>query len=124
APAPAVVAAPAMVSKNEVEPLLHLAGRHIREISKSLLTLEVRLREFVTVDPDHTVPELQGVPGQSDDALDERDRRVPRVPKNNNVPALDRVETIKERVHDDPLAILEEGLHARSLDPESLCDKR
>jgi hypothetical protein len=86
----------------------------------AVLRRYVGLRDLTPVHEEPPRAHLDGVPGQTHDALDEGYRRLAGIPEDDDVAPLDGLEPVDELVDDDAVPVVEKGLHARSLDPEGL----
>jgi len=121
APAPAVVAAVAVIPEHEV---VALADLHRREALPVLdAPRQVLLRCGAAVEVEGPVAYLEDVAGEPHHPLDERDRRVARVPEDHDIPALDGLKAVDELVDEDPLPVPQKRLHARALHAERLGDE-
>ena len=81
---------------------------------------DVRLIDGVAVDVDDALPNFDTFARQSDDALDKRFRMVERVPENDDVAPMNRLETIHKFVDEDALLVGEERRHAGAFDLDRL----
>ncbi len=92
-----------------------------RDVSRGLY---VGLFEFLPVDVDDAVANLQKLSGQADDALDVALVRIVRIPKDDYVAARERRHVVvNQLVDEDALAVVQARQHRSALDLDGLHDE-
>jgi len=93
---------------------IHVVRNAERAVVAHIFVLRgnVRLVNGVAVDIDDALANLDAFSRKTDDALDERFRMVERIPENDDVATMNRLEAINKFVDEDALLIGEEGRHA------------
>src|SRR5579863_3565628 len=76
--------------------------------------------QFMVVDVNMAVANLDGFTRKSHHALDERFRAVQRIPENDHVAALDGLEMVHKFVDENTLLIAEQRIHAGAFDLDRL----
>jgi hypothetical protein len=109
-----VIRADAVIAHDEV----HVFRNAHRAVVAHVLVLRgnVRLVDGVAVDIHDALSNFNIFARQTDDPLDERFRMVEWIPENDNVAALDGLETIHKFVDEDAFLIGEQRRHAGAFD--------
>ena len=81
-----------------------------------VLRRDVRLVDGAAVDINDALANFDILAGQTDDAFDERFRMVKRIPENNDIASLNRLEAIDKFIDKDALLVGEQGRHAGAFD--------
>lgn len=116
-----VIGADAVVPHNEIAVLGDAEWAVVAHVF--VLRGDVRFVDSAAVDVDDALANLDIFAGQTDDAFDERFRMVERIPENDDIAALNRLEAIDKFVNEDALLIGEERRHARAFDFDRLIEK-
>ena len=111
---PRVVRAGAVIPHYEILALRNLRGRVRPEIIG--LGRNIRFRQEFPVQINLPLANFNRILWQPDDALDERLRAVQRIPENDDIAALNRIESVNEFVDENPLLIGDQGSHAGAFD--------
>jgi hypothetical protein len=109
-----IVGTNAMVTHNEVAVGRDLGRGIVADVG--VLRRDVRLRNLATVDVDHAVADFDGLSGQGNHALDKGFGTIERIPENDDIAAIDRLEAVHEFVDEDALLIGKERGHAGAFD--------
>jgi hypothetical protein len=102
-----VVRTDAMVAHHEITVFRHAHGTEIAHVL--VLHRDVRFEYGVAVDVNDALTNLDALSRQTDDALYERFRTVERIPENDDVATLNRLEAINEFVDEDALLVGRSG---------------
>ena len=110
-----------MITHHKVAVLSDFGGGKVGQIF--VLRRHVWLGERHTVHVYDSFADFHHFARQRDDALDERLRTVQRIPEDDNISALDGLETVDKFVNEDALLIGEQRRHAGAFDLHGLIEE-
>jgi len=116
-----VIGADAVVAHDEIAVLGDAEWAVVAHVF--ILRRDVRLVDGAAVDIDDALANLDIFSRKTDDAFDERFRMIERIPENNNIAALNRLEAVDKFIDEDALLIGEERRHAGAFDFNRLIEE-